>query len=134
MTCSPSWDGSTGDSFTWNVGTTKEFLEVRNGVDMSRSQNGAGAAGDQNDIPESTWRWIMKVSVNEEYLIVLREIFNPIVISSPSGDFGICQRDGGIEIVKNGKIIFSSAVDHGKSNPPRRTEKGNDDQTQASQA
>ena len=50
----------------------------------------------------------MKLEVNENGEIVLGDVFNPVVVTTPNGDFGICQRDGGIEVVQNGKVIFSS--------------------------
>lgn len=49
----------------------------------------------------------MKIIVNENNDIQFEEVFLPIVVRTDVGDFGICQRDGGIEIMRNGKLEFA---------------------------
>ena len=49
----------------------------------------------------------MKIHVDENDKIVLSEVFTTVVIRTPEGDFGVCQRDGGIEIVLDGKLVFA---------------------------
>ena len=55
----------------------------------------------------------MKIEVNEEREIILKEVFSGVGLESPSGEeFGICMRDSGFEFnyadewweAKNGKI------------------------------
>jgi len=48
----------------------------------------------------------MKITVNENYEIELSEVSNAVVIATARGKYGICQRDWGIEVVKDGKIVF----------------------------
>lgn len=48
----------------------------------------------------------MKIRVNENSDIEFSDVFNSIVIDTPSGKFGICQRDGTIEIIQNGETVF----------------------------
>ena len=50
----------------------------------------------------------MKIHVGEHSEIVLEEVFNPVVVRTEVGDFGICQRDGGIEIMCEGELVFAS--------------------------
>ncbi len=49
----------------------------------------------------------MRVDVDEHDNIRFSEVFNPVVISTDVGEFGICQRDGGIEVSHNGKLVFA---------------------------
>lgn len=45
----------------------------------------------------------MKIEVREDYTIQLEEVFDGVVIKTTDGiEFGICQRDRGIEITCNG--------------------------------
>lgn len=47
----------------------------------------------------SKWKYV----VREDYTIQLEEVFNAIVIKTTDGvEFGICQRDWGIEVTCNG--------------------------------
>jgi len=50
----------------------------------------------------------MKTYVNEDGEIEFEDVFNAIVVKTPAGRYGICQRDGGIEIVQNHKRVFNS--------------------------
>lgn len=50
----------------------------------------------------------MKIYVNDTNDIEVAEVYNPIVISTPSGRFGVAQRDGGIEVWKEGRLVWSS--------------------------
>ena len=45
----------------------------------------------------------MKIEVRDDYTIQLEEVFDGIVIKTTDGvEFGICQRDWGIEVTCNG--------------------------------
>ncbi len=45
----------------------------------------------------------MKIEVRDDYTIQLEEVFNGVVIKTADGvEFGICQRDWGIEVTCNG--------------------------------
>ena len=45
----------------------------------------------------------MKIEVREDYTIQLEEVFDGVVIKTTDGvEFGICQRDYGIEVTCNG--------------------------------
>ena len=47
----------------------------------------------------------MKTTVNENNLIQLEEVFNPIVLKSGSGErLSICMRDSGFEFMYEGKM------------------------------
>ena len=50
----------------------------------------------------------MKIEISEDRELILSEVFNGIGIKTDQGRFGIAQRDGGIEIVKDGKLVWSS--------------------------
>lgn len=50
----------------------------------------------------------MKISVNETGEIEFEDVFNAIVIKTEHGRFGIAQRDGGIEIVRDHKTVYVS--------------------------
>lgn len=42
-----------------------------------------------------------KVTVREDYLIEMEEVYNPIVLKTSEGvEYGICMRDYGIEITE----------------------------------
>jgi len=53
----------------------------------------------------------MKIHVSENGSIVLSDVFNAIVIATDQGEFGVAQRDGGIEVMHKGELVYSS-------NPP----------------
>ena len=38
--------------------------------------------------------------------VVFSEMYNGIGIKTEAGDFGVAQRDGGIEIMLNGELVF----------------------------
>jgi len=40
--------------------------------------------------------------------VSVTECYNGILVKTPNGDFGITQRDGGIEVAREGKLIFAS--------------------------
>jgi hypothetical protein len=48
----------------------------------------------------------MKVTVDQDYSIVLEDVFSGIGIRTKKGLFGIAQRDGGIEVMLNGKLVY----------------------------
>jgi hypothetical protein len=51
----------------------------------------------------------MKIEVDENRDIILKEVFNGVGFVSPDGEtFGVCMRDGGFEFVYND--IWYSAV------------------------
>lgn len=51
----------------------------------------------------------MKIEVNEDREIVLSELFNAIGIKTQDdGEFGISERNGGLEIMKDGVIVWRS--------------------------
>lgn len=50
----------------------------------------------------------MNVKVGTEGEIILEEVYNAIVLRCDQGDFGICMRDGGIVVMKDGKEVFNS--------------------------
>lgn len=56
----------------------------------------------------------MKIEVGEEGYIVLSEVYVPVVVRVPMGDFGIVQRDGGIEISHQGDLVHA---DYPEPNP-----------------
>ena len=49
----------------------------------------------------------MKIEVGEDGDILFSEVYNPLCIRSAAGTFGICERDGGIEIMRNGALVFA---------------------------
>jgi len=53
----------------------------------------------------------MKIDVSENGSIVLSDVFNAVVIATDQGEFGVAQRDGGIEVMHKGELVYSS-------NPP----------------
>lgn len=47
----------------------------------------------------------MKIEVRDDYTIQLEEVFDGVVIKTTDAvEFGICQRDWGIDIICNGVI------------------------------
>lgn len=52
----------------------------------------------------------MKLQVSEDGAIVLSEVYVGIGINTDQGLFGIAQRDSGIEVMLNGKLIWSSTT------------------------
>jgi hypothetical protein len=53
----------------------------------------------------------MKLEVNlEEGGIILSEVYNGIGIRTEVGLFGVAERDGGIEIMLNGKFLFAHDI------------------------
>jgi len=47
----------------------------------------------------------MKVSVQENYVIILEEVFNPILLKSSADDvISICMRDSGFEFNYHGTL------------------------------
>lgn len=62
----------------------------------------------------------MKIGVSEEFNFVLSEVFNPIKITTSSGQYlSVCERDGQIEAISNspidiklGKAICESCRDN----------------------
>ena len=56
----------------------------------------------------------MKIEVDEHGEIVLSEVYVGIGIRTDEGVYGIAQRDSGIEITKNGKMVWSSISENHK--------------------
>ncbi len=52
------------------------------------------------------------IRVNESGKIVLAEVFEAIIISTPQGNFSVAQRDGGLEVVHDGKLVWVSPSLH----------------------
>lgn len=50
----------------------------------------------------------MKIEKKKDKPPIISEIYNPVGIETDDGIFYIAQRDSGIEIVFNEKLIFSS--------------------------
>jgi hypothetical protein len=48
----------------------------------------------------------MKLETDENGEIVLSDVFNGIGIKTDAGTFGIAQRDGGIEVMLSGKLVY----------------------------
>ena len=56
----------------------------------------------------------MKILINEEKLIELKEVYNPIVLNAEKGEkISICMRDGGFELRYNSKLYI---IHHGEVN------------------
>ena len=52
----------------------------------------------------------MKITT-ENNEIILSEVYNGIGIRTANGDFyGICERDNGIEILRNGEVYFTNTM------------------------
>jgi hypothetical protein len=49
----------------------------------------------------------MQITVKDNN-IILSEVYNGIGIQTDQGLFGIAQRDGGIEVMLNGQLVWSS--------------------------
>lgn len=52
----------------------------------------------------------MKIVVNADRNLMLEDVFEPIVIRTVTGDFAVCQRDGGIEVSRNGTLVYQSVT------------------------
>lgn len=50
---------------------------------------------------------IQAKQIDGEAVLVLSDVFSGIGIETDAGLFGIAQRDGGIEVLLNGKIVWS---------------------------
>ena len=53
---------------------------------------------------------MMQIHVGEDGEIVLSEIYNAIGIETDQANFGLVQRDGGIEVYLDGVLIWSSTA------------------------
>lgn len=54
--------------------------------------------------------------------VVLSEVYSGVGIAIDQGLFGIAQRDGGIKILLNGKLVWSSTTDlQGDRKCPKET-------------
>ena len=49
----------------------------------------------------------MQIDVGEKGVIELSEVYCGVVIRTDAGRFGVCQRDGGIEVTRHGEQVFS---------------------------
>lgn len=50
----------------------------------------------------------MKIEVNADREVELSEVYNAVgVRTSGAGTFGVCERDGGIEIYREGVMVFA---------------------------
>lgn len=49
--------------------------------------------------------------VNDETILVLSEVYSGVGIETDAGLFGIAQRDGGIEVMLDGKLIWARYPD-----------------------
>ena len=49
--------------------------------------------------------------------VTLHDVFNGVGIQTDDGLFGVAQRDGGIELMLDGELIFSSASMHDDIDP-----------------
>jgi len=49
----------------------------------------------------------MKIEVGPDQFIILSEVFSGVGIKTDMGTFGVCQRDGGIEVTRAGVVVFS---------------------------
>ena len=55
----------------------------------------------------------MEITTNESGEIVLSNVFNSVVIETENGSFGVCERDGNLNVVVDGRTIWSSDMpDH----------------------
>ncbi len=50
----------------------------------------------------------MRIDVNQKGDVVLTDVFNGIIIRTDDGDFGVSQRDDGIEITHKGNLVWHS--------------------------
>ena len=47
----------------------------------------------------------VKIEVTEDYLVKLKDVFNPVVFESKSGEtLSVCERDGTFEILTSKKV------------------------------
>lgn len=53
----------------------------------------------------------MKIRVSKHGGIEFEDVFNGIGIVTDQGYFGIAQRDSGIEVLLDGRLVFSSVED-----------------------
>lgn len=53
----------------------------------------------------------MIIRVDKDSVIELTEVYNNVKISTDIGDFYICQRDGGIEIVHKDELVYSKRIE-----------------------
>jgi hypothetical protein len=53
----------------------------------------------------------MKLEVGPDQSIILSEVFSGVGIKTDMGTFGVCQRDGGIEVTREGVQVFSMYPD-----------------------
>jgi hypothetical protein len=63
----------------------------------------------------------MKIEAGEHGELVLTEVYNGVGIRTQgAGDFGICERDGGIEVTRDGELIFCcyTKINDGLELPP----------------
>lgn len=58
----------------------------------------------------------MKIEVNDQHDLVLSEVFEGVCIRTEMGVFGVCERDGGLEVTFQGKLVFAKY--------PERTREG----------
>lgn len=65
-----------------------------------------GKAVDPENCNEQTWT---EIDVNAAHDVELTEIYNGVGIVTDLGRFGIAMRDGGIEVMLNGKLMWSSS-------------------------
>jgi len=59
----------------------------------------------------------MRIEIGADGEFQLFEVFNGIGIVTDAGHFGICERDGGIEILRNGKQVWSCYPGEGEDGP-----------------
>lgn len=48
----------------------------------------------------------MKLEVGPDQSIILSEVFSGVGIKTDVGTFGVCQRDGGLEVTLAGVLVF----------------------------
>lgn len=60
----------------------------------------------------------MKIDIQygEATTLVLSEVYEGVGIKTEMGTFGVCERDGGLEVTFNGKLVFAKY--------PERTREG----------
>lgn len=61
---------------------------------------------------EGDYEAMSSITVNESGKIVLAEVYEEIVIHTPTGDFSVAQRDGGLEVVHDGRVVYVSLHQH----------------------
>jgi hypothetical protein len=65
-----------------------------------------GKAVDPENCNEPTWT---EIDVNAAHDVELTEVYNGVGIITDLGCFGIAMRDGGIEVMLNGELMWSSS-------------------------